>query len=30
VHINGVPMNPYRWLQHAGVYQAVTHKDFPF
>jgi len=30
VHMNGVPMNPYRWLQHAGIYQAVTHKDFPF
>jgi murein DD-endopeptidase MepM/ murein hydrolase activator NlpD len=30
VHMNGVPMNPYRWLQHAGVFQAVTHTDFPF
>ena len=30
VHINGTPMNPYRWLQHSTVYQAVTHKDFPF
>jgi len=29
VHINGIPMNPYRWLQNARVYQAVTHKDFP-
>ena len=30
VHINGAPVNPYRWLQHATVFQAVAHKDFPF
>jgi murein DD-endopeptidase MepM/ murein hydrolase activator NlpD len=30
VHINGTPMNPYRWLQHASIYQPVLHKDFPF
>lgn len=30
VHINGAPVNPYRWLQNASVFQAVTHKDFPF
>ena len=30
VHINGTPMNPYRWLQHAGIYQQVAHADFPF
>lgn len=30
VHIKGSPMNPYRWLQHASVYQPVSHKDFPF
>lgn len=30
VHIQGTPMNPYRWLQHASIYQPVTHKDFPF
>ena len=24
VHNNGVPMNPYRWLQHAGLYQPVV------
>ena len=30
VHINGTPMNPYRWLEHASIYQPVTHKDFPF
>ena len=30
VHINGVPMNPYRWLEHAGTYQAIAHRDFPF
>lgn len=31
VHLNGVPMNPYRWLQHSTVYQqTASHKDFPF
>lgn len=30
VHLNGTPMNPYHWLEHAGIYQPVTHKDFPF
>ncbi len=31
VHINGAPVNPYRWLQHAQVFQAaVPVKDFPF
>lgn len=30
VHMNGAPVNPYRWLQHSTTYQAVTHTDFPF
>lgn len=32
VHRNGTPMNPYRWLQHAGVYQALppAPRDFAF
>jgi murein DD-endopeptidase MepM/ murein hydrolase activator NlpD len=30
VHINGAPVNPYRWLQNTGVFQAVNHGDFPF
>jgi murein DD-endopeptidase MepM/ murein hydrolase activator NlpD len=30
VHINGAPVNPYRWLQNASVFQAVTHTEFPF
>jgi len=30
VHINGVPMNPYRWLQQAGLYQAPVQREFPF
>ena len=30
VRIGGAPVNPYRYLANAGVYQQASTKDFPF
>ena len=30
VRIGGAPVNPYRYLANAGVFQQVSNKDFPF
>lgn len=30
VRIGGAPVNPYRYLAKAGVYQQAANKDFPF
>ena len=30
VRIGGAPVNPYRYLAKAGVYQVASNKDFPF
>jgi len=30
VRIGGAPVNPYRYLAKAGVYQQASSKDFPF
>jgi len=29
VHVNGIPRNPYKYLSNAGVFQQVSHRDFP-